>query len=541
MVCKLTDVLSSIVQRFGRWRLFFLIFLIAYSTLLMLSFDYAAIQWDETPHLVGGLLLSRGEIQEYAQRYLYYPPLFDATTALYYLIFGASVFTVRLVALSFGMLSVWVVFEFANRFYGPKTALLSSVLLASMPGFIFLCRLAFIETMLLFFFSISIFLFFSWMRTNNNKLLLLSGVTLGLGFIAKYQVLVAGIVILVSLLLMHREPLLTKIGKFLAIAIIAVAVVLPVIVGIYQQHFLENLGEWFYAIQIGNEARTSYSERFFFPIFYLIEMTYPYVHIHPISLPLYILSLFGLGFLFWRRRREDKFSLIWFFVVYGAFTLIPNKSWRYVIPAFPILAVSASEFILFIWNRLKQGLTLSETKLFRMSISKIAAILFLLLLGVSFVYSWWDAYCWVEFDRAYIPIEEAAQYVIENSTSNETTVVLFTANFFSTEMVKFYLDLNDSGERELWPYPEKPADAYKPDFNLTFLIERCEASNVKLLLLYEHGNIEFYESHLRSHDVLGTMVDTDKFVFEKEIGTFPRRIFVLRFRKVVSDQGDAGV
>ena len=71
MACKLTAVLSRIMQRFGKWRLFFLFFIIVYTTLLLLSLDYAAIQWDETPHLVGGLLLSRGQIQEYAQKYMF--------------------------------------------------------------------------------------------------------------------------------------------------------------------------------------------------------------------------------------------------------------------------------------------------------------------------------------------------------------------------------------------------------------------------------------------------------------------------------------
>ena len=142
-------------------------------------------------------------------------------------------FSARLVAVTFGILSVWTVFEYAYKFYGPRNALVSSVLLASMPGFIILCRMALIETMLLFFFSISLFLFFSWMRTKSDKMLFLSGVTLGLGFLVKYQILVGGIIMLVSIFLAGRQHRSIKLRRFLLILLIAGAVVTPWILFTY--------------------------------------------------------------------------------------------------------------------------------------------------------------------------------------------------------------------------------------------------------------------------------------------------------------------
>jgi len=165
----------------------------------------------------------------------------------------------------------------------------------------------------------------------------------------------------------------------------------------------------------------------------------------------------------------------------------------------------------------------------RTSIPKIAAIVFVLLMGASLVYSWGDAYSWVEFEHAYIPIKESAQYIIENSTLNESTVVLFTGNFFSVDMVKFYLNIHDSGERELWPYPEDPADAYAPDLNVTWLIERCEASNVKYLLLYEHGGENYFGSDWKSYYVLDRLVLSGRFICETAFGDEPRRMIIIRF------------
>jgi hypothetical protein len=529
MVCRLTPILSRLVQRYGKWRLAFLAFLLAYTVLLLLYLGYAAIQWDEAPHLVGGLLLSRGQIQEYTANYLFYPPLFDATTALYYLVLGASVFSVRLVAFTFGVLTVWVVFEYAYRVYGPRNALLSSILLASMPGVIILSRLALIETMLIFFFSTSLFLFFLWTRTKNNKLLLLSGVAVGLGIIAKYQAFISLIVMLFSLLFLWRKQIPKKVGKFLIAAIIVVAVVLSFFLFVYQQSVSDALGDWLYAMQVGNEERTSYSGRFPFPIFYLIEMTYPYPHTHPISAPLYIISLIGLGYWLWRRRAEDKFSLIWFFIVYGVFTFIPNKDWRYITLVFPILAISASDVILFMWDKVKGGLAANKIRLRRASIPKVAATVFVLLIAVSLVYSWGDAYSWVDYEHAYVPVKEATQYVIANSTVNESTVILFTDNYFSTDMVEFYLILYNSGDRVLWQYPDKPADAYTPPLNETWLIERCEATNVKFLLLYEHHNETYFDSTWKAYYVLDQLVLSGRFTFEWAFGTATNRVIIIRF------------
>jgi 4-amino-4-deoxy-L-arabinose transferase-like glycosyltransferase len=529
MTRRLAPVGSGVGRYFNRWRLALVLFLLVYAALLLYYLDYALIRWDETQHLVGGLLLSRGHVQVYMQ-FSYYPPLFDLTTALTFNVMGPSVFSARLVALTFGILSVWAVFEYAYQLYGPKNALLSSILLASMPGFIVLCRMALIETMLIFFFSITLLLFYSWMRTGNEKLLLLSGVTLGLGFIAKYQIIVAGLVMLVSGLLMWRKQVQKRISKILLLAIIAAAIVLPWLFLAYQQIAPENVEGLLHTLQVSNDERLAYGRRFPLPIFYLIEMTCPYWDIHPISLPIYILALVGLGYWLWRRKDEDKFSLIWFLVVYGVFTFIPNKDWRYVIPVFPILAVAASDFILLIWNKLADGIEAHKTNKYRGFTRKVVAAVFVLLVASAVIYSVGNAYYWVKKDHFQVPVKEASQYVSKNSAQNETAAVLFTENYFNVDMVKFFLLTSEQGERELWDYPEKkPVDVYKPVFNETWLIGQCKTLDVKFLLLYEHGGMTYFQSDWKSYDVLDKMLNSGSFTLERTFGTYPHQIFVIRY------------
>lgn len=500
-----------------------------YAAFLALYLDYALIQWDETQHLVGGLHLNRGQFQDY-MHFSYYPPLFDATTALAYILMGPSLFAARLVSLAFGVLSVWAVFEYAYRMYGPKQAILSSVLLATMPGFIILCRMALIETMLLFFFSVSLLLFFFWMQTNNEKMLLLSGVALGLGVLAKYQTIVGGVVMLVSGLLMFRKRLTRNMRKFVLLAIVAAAIVVPWLLVMSQQITPEDIARWFYTVSEGSDERVEYGRRIPLPIFYLVEMTYPYMDLHPISLPIYILAFLGLSYWIWRRKPEDKFSLIWFIVVYVFYTLfISNRNWRYVIPLFSILAVSASDFILLIWNKLTAPIRAPQTKRNRMLLRKVAAAIFVVLIAASVIYSLMNAYFWVEKEHVQVPAKAASQYVSENSGVDEAAVLLFPVNYFSPDAVNFYLLQYNSSERVLLEYPKDPADVYTPVFNETVLIQQCKSLNVKFLLLYENGNKTYYQSDMKAYDALDMLVDSGSFMLETTFGSSPQQVYVIRY------------
>jgi hypothetical protein len=335
------------------------------------------------------------------------------------------------------------------------------------------------------------------------------------------------------MLLLWKGYLLKKISKKMLIIIVAVAVAVPLLYFLLSHLTAGGIGEWLeawlYAIQVGNVERSLYSERFPLPIFYLIEMTYPYSHIHPVSLPLYIISLCGLGFWLWRRKTEDKFALIWFLVVYIVFTLIPNRNWRYVLPLFPILALSATDFLFFLWDKIKAKMVAPKTSLQKSVFIKILAVVFVVLIGASAVYSWSDAYSWVEQDHVHIPIGQSTQYVIENSAPTESIVVLFPGNYFSVDMVKFYLLVYDSGDHNIWPYPEAAVDAFSPELNVTFLIERCESTNVKYLMLYEYGNITYFDSDWKSYDVFDMLTDSGRFTSETVFGTYPRRVTILQF------------
>ena len=545
---NLYSLSAKLKSGFDKWRLAFLAFAVIYALLLLKDLDYMSIQWDEVTHLQGGLFLLRGRFQDYIRLSALYPPMFDVITTGYFKVLGISVLAGRLVSVTFTLLSLWVVFELAYRMYEPKTALISSVLLGIMPGFMWLSRVAMIETMLMFFFTVSMLFFFNWLRTHQNKALVLSGVALGLGFLTKYQMLVAGLIMIASMLLLHRGYLKTKFSRFPLLVVTVAAIAIPWVLISYQIYTSGMLNQWLYILQVGSPERSLYSMRFgpyATPVFYLIEMTWPYSNVHPISLLAYILSLLGLGLLAWRRRNEDKFLLIWFFVVYVFFTLIANKQWRYVMPLFPVLAISAASFILSACRGAEKTWKSTQLSLNKKRLVKVAAGLFTVFIVTSIIFSGADAYYWVTKDQIRIPVEEATNYAAQRLNENESILVVCAFNLFSQDMVRFYLQANESKRNEVWQYPALPVDMYTPNFDINEVIALCEEHNVKYVFTYEFGgDVPYFNTTLSLMGVYQKLYDSGKFAYLSgnvtvealineslipAFGTNPRRIIILTF------------
>ena len=519
-------------NQIGKWRILFLIFMAGYLGFLLLNLGYMAIQWDEANHLNGGLLLFHGQFEEYMTSSMFYPPLYDLIQAGYFAIAGPSVFVGRLTTVTFAALCVWVVFEFVYRTYGPRTALVSSILLGTMPGFVWISRVAMIETTLNFFLSASMILFFLWLQKHDDKILILSGIALGLGFLAKYQIVVAVLAMFVSIFLLCRGYLKAKLARLPLLILTAVVVVLPWIIIAYQVYSTGILSQWLYAVNVGNPQKSVYSMRFPTPVFYLIEMTWPYGVVHPISLFVYAFGLLGLGLFIWRRKPEDKFLLVWFFTIYVFFTAIGNRQWRYVLPIFPVLAVSGASLISFVFEKIHNNWKKTEISSTRIRLGKVAAGCLIAIVVFSVVYSCVDVNNWIAKDNVFnLPSDQAAEYAVARLGDNESLVVLCPINVFSADIVKFYVDVtNQKKQICVWQYPELPVDTYKPIFNLDELISMCVVYNAEYLLLFEYGETyPYFDTNLTMEIVKGMLMSSQRFSCQAAFGNYPSRIYVLSF------------
>ena len=413
--------------------------------------------------------------------------------------------------------------------FHPRTAFLSGVIFGLMPGFVWISRLAMLESMLVFFFMASMMLFYLWLRNRKDRFLFLGGISLGLGFLAKYQIAVAVLAMALSIVFLCRRSLSLVFKKYTLMILLAILVIFPWVLASYEAYSTGMLNQWLYAMNIGNPDKTIYSSRFQpIPIFYLIEMVWPYGVIHPISVFVYIWSLLGLGFLLWRRQQADKFLLVWFFVVYAFFTLIGNREWRYMVPVFPVLAFSASNLMVSSLSRLRKWDKLSEFNLNRQVLLKMSMLLLVIFIVIAIFFSVNDSFVWLEkTEEMKIPVSEAVDFLNNHLVGNESVLVLCPLNVFSQDIVRFYLYADGTRFNRVLQYPELPVDTYEPSFKINELNKICNERNVKYLLLYEYGeDYPYFQSNLTMRNISENLDNNDGYILSTEIGSYPCRMFV---------------
>ena len=408
-----------------------------------------------------------------------------------------------------------------------------------MPGFFWLSRVTMLETMLIFFFTLVMFAFYTWLnKDGSNRALVLCGLALGIGVLAKYQIIVAALAMLLSIIFLARKRLKTNLAKFLVIIVIVVLVVAPWFLLIYHYNGMTKFETIQYVMSEGGQDRPAYSNRFQpIPVYYIVEMTWPFndIPVHPISLPIFILGLAGLGLFAYRRKKQDIFFLTWFVVVYGFFTLISNRQWRYVTPLFPILGISAASFVMFLYGRVERWKP-KQVNIKTAQLKKVASVLFIAIIVVAVAYSGYNAYEMTSRDQLHLPIKEATAYLAGNLTRNQSAVLVCSYNLLSQDMFRFYLPANMSAE-QIWQYPSLAVDAFTPNFNITEFVQLCQERNVKYIILYDYGiHQQFFNTTLDYVQVLNLTYSTGRFgdpldqpFWGDYNGWMGNRIYLVRF------------
>jgi serine protease inhibitor ecotin len=196
------------------------------------------------------------------------------------------------------------------------------------------------------------------------------------------------------------------------------------------------------------------------------------------------------------------------------------------------LAISAAAFILFFYSKAENAWT-RQVSVNKKRAAKFAAGLFIVLMAGAMVYSINDTYIGVSKHQFQIEIDGATIYAINHLNHNESLMVLCPFNFFSQDMVKFYLWEDGKNLIQTYQYPKMPVDTYTPNFNITEFISLCKQNNVKYVFTYENGGtVPYFNTTLNLQQIYMQLYASGNFTKISDEATFgsnPRRIFILTF------------
>ncbi len=304
-------------------------------------------------------------------------PLYNWFAAAAFLVFGFTEFAARFPAALLGLATVLLTYAMGRRLFGPQTALVGGVVLATSPEVIVLSRSVVHDISLTFFISLALYFFYAAFSSQRNRgiSLVLFYIALGFAVLAKgpIGILLPGMIIGLFLLLRGRLDFLKEMAIGWGVLIfLLVAAPWYVLISIrnadYVSYFIlkQNLGNFL------SKAQARHPQPFYYYVPVFLGGMLPWSFFLPIACfrPLY------------KRVKQVNdgvlFLLVWFIVIFMFFSAANSKLGTYILPAFPAAALLIGR----VWHEMIS----SPTAGLRRSITwSFAPLLILFLAGTVFI------------------------------------------------------------------------------------------------------------------------------------------------------------
>lgn len=286
------------------------------------------------------------------------PPLYYDAAAISALVFGTeSDVSYRLVSVMFGLLTILIVFAMVRRRSGTHAGLAAAGILASTWGFFMSARWIQVDSALVFFTTLAVYLYMKVREKPSLPVSMLLGLALGLSFMSKGLV---GPAIFISALFMDiivkRDPgLVWRINPITA-GVFACLPVLPWVAGLYSQGGWPFLRETLIVNNfmrfLGSPEGAALGHQHG-PLYYLTNLPSDVLPWTLIMIPALVTSI--------RNYRKDPY-LSWFVAPFILLSLSSTKRSVYLVPLFPALACIAAQWLMNgaerrPWERIMTGAT----------------------------------------------------------------------------------------------------------------------------------------------------------------------------------------
>jgi 4-amino-4-deoxy-L-arabinose transferase-like glycosyltransferase len=258
-----------------------------------------------------------------------------------YTLFGVNEFSARFFSAIMGMFTILITFLFARKFFNEQSGWWASLCLLASLHFNIQFHMAVPDPYLIFFFTASLFSFYSFFKLEQKRYLFAFYVFTGLGVLSKGPVAIAlpGLIILLFLLL-SKELNIKRLKSFnIPLGILMVLIIcLPW----YLMVHLQTDGEWTRDFFLKhNLSRYSESMEGHGGIF-LITPTMVLIGMLPFSV--FFISAFKKAWAL-RKQSEFLFTMLAVGIVVAFFSTSGTKLPNYTVPSYPFFALILGYFI----------------------------------------------------------------------------------------------------------------------------------------------------------------------------------------------------
>lgn len=324
-----------------------LILLLIFSSLVIFSYlgrpSYYSVDEAKYSQISREMLQNKDivTLTVFGKKYFKKPPLGFWIRGLCFYLFGVSEFTVRLPCALFGLGCLVITYLIALQWYDRNVAILSTFILLTCSHFMHRRGLmsGVLDTQMLFFFLLSIYLFLKGRRT--KACYYLSFISMGLCSLTKNFMGFMPLAIIILFLAATIKLRIIPLSRWVWGCMIMAGVMLP-----WYVTMISLYGNTFIKIHIANEVvaralgefrgRTGYF--FFFPV--VRDGFFPWVCVAVFTVPWQIVKTIR------SRREEDVLLLIWVFVIFLSASFLKNKYFWHILPLYPPLSIIISQFLL---------------------------------------------------------------------------------------------------------------------------------------------------------------------------------------------------
>jgi hypothetical protein len=261
-----------------------------------------------------------------------HPLLFQFVLALVFA-FGVSDLAGRLVAVAIGLIAVYLVYRVGKLLYGVKAGLLAGLFFALMPYHVIVSRQVLLDGPLVLCATLALFFLARYAMTQRPAWIYLTGVAMGLTFLAKET----GIILLGAIyafLALSRE-IQVRIKHLVLSAILMALMIAPFPISLLLAGGTRS-GKNYLVWQLFRRANHPWD-------FY--ASTVP----ESIGFLVIIAALAGLWFLRHEKSWRERLLLCWIIVPAAFFQIWPTKGFQYLLPIAPPIAVLAGRAIARWW------------------------------------------------------------------------------------------------------------------------------------------------------------------------------------------------